>query len=106
MEWAIPNEMHDEVMDWYLAYTAPLLANSPECVRFRLLEVDNATVLEGMSYETKEKSGLHTYLSVMELDTPDWPWEQVLELADDEGWKKYFESRVVVGNCADIGVLS
>lgn len=47
---------------------------SPDVLRYRVLEVDAATTLQGTSYETKEKDSLHTFLSLVELETDQWPW--------------------------------
>src|SRR5690242_9527835 len=96
MEWHVTSEMRDEVITWYTSYVAPLLASAPEVLRLRYFEVDNATVLQGLSYETKEKNALHTFLSLVELESDEWPWTEVIELAENEKWKQYFEAQKVV----------
>ncbi|KAH7385504.1 hypothetical protein DE146DRAFT_621455 [Phaeosphaeria sp. MPI-PUGE-AT-0046c] len=93
MEWRVTQEMKEEIISWYTSYVGPLISSSPDIIRFRLFEVDNATVLQGESYETKEKDSLHTYFTMVELETEEWPWDVVLELAENEKWKQYFEAQ-------------
>ena len=93
MEWRVTQEMKEEITTWYTSYVGPLISSSPDIIRFRLFEVDNATVLEGEKYETKEKDELHTYLTMVELETEEWPWDVVIELAENEKWKQYFEAQ-------------
>jgi hypothetical protein len=88
--------MEDEVVRWYKAYVGPKLSSSPDVLRMRLLEVDNATVLQGTSYETKEKDALLTYFTLVEFATEDYPWDVIFELAENEQWKQYFEMQTVV----------
>lgn len=93
MEWKVTQEMKDEITNWYTSYVGPLISSSQDIIRFRLFEVDNATVLQGQSYETKEKDELHTYFTMVELETEEWPWDVVIELAENEKWKQYFEAQ-------------
>jgi hypothetical protein len=39
---------------------------------------------------------MHTYFTLIELETEEWPWETVFELAENEKWKKYFEAQSTV----------
>jgi len=96
MEWRISPGLEDEVIRWYTSFLAPKLSSSPDVLRMRLFEVDNATVLRGASYETKEKDALHTYFSLVEFATEDYPWDVVLAIAQDEYWRRYFENRDAV----------
>jgi hypothetical protein len=96
MEWHVPIEQQDEILDFYTSYVGPLISSSPDILRFRLLKVSNATVLQGDSYVTKEKDGLHTFFTLVELETEEWPWDVVFELAENEKWKQYFEAQRTV----------
>lgn len=75
---------------------APKIFSSPDVLRFRIFEVDNAMTLQGASYETKDKDLLHSYFTLIELDTEEWPWSIVLELDEHPKWKQYFEGQDVV----------
>lgn len=83
-------------MKWYIEYVCPLISRAPEILRYRVLEVDDATVMEGTSYATMEKEGIHTYITYAEIDSEEWPWDAVFELAQNEKWKEFFESQEVV----------
>lgn len=96
MEWKVSAERQDEVLEFYTSYVAPKVSSSPDVLRLRMFEVDNATVLQGTSYETKEKNSLHTYFTLVEFETDDWPWEAVIELAENPDWRKYFEAQKLV----------
>ena len=99
MEWRVSAETENEIIDFYTSFVGPKISSSPDILRFRLFEVDNATVLQGASYETKEKDSLHTYFTLVELETEEWPWDVVIELAENEKWKQYFEAQRVVVSC-------
>jgi hypothetical protein len=92
-EWRVGAEQQDEIMDFYTSYVGPTISSSPDVLRIRLFEVDTATVLEGESYKTEEKEKLHTYFTLIELETEQWPWDVIFELAENEKWKKYFEKQ-------------
>ncbi|KAF1912906.1 hypothetical protein BDU57DRAFT_503571 [Ampelomyces quisqualis] len=96
MEWKVSAERQDEVLEFYNSYVAPKVASNPDVLRLRMFEVDNATVLQGNSYETKEKDSLHTYFTLVEFETDDWPWGAVVELAENAGWRKYFDAQKLV----------
>lgn len=96
MEWQVRDDVHDEVLEFYTTRAVPLIVTSPAVLRFRLFKVDNATTLQGDSYTTEDKEKLHTYFSMVELDSEHWPWDVVIELADVPEWKEYFEKQVVV----------
>lgn len=93
MEWQIAPEVEDVVIGVYKSYVAPTIKQSPDVLRIRLYKVDNATTLQGSSHETKEKSTLHSYFTLLEFATEEYPWDVVLELAEHELWKKYFEKQ-------------
>jgi hypothetical protein len=95
-EWRVSSEQQAEIMEFYTSFVGPTISSSPDVLRIRLLEVDTATVLQGESYETTEKEKLHTYFTLIELETEEWPWETVFELAENEKWKKYFEAQSTV----------
>jgi hypothetical protein len=96
VEWRVPAEVRDEVFNFYTSYAAPKIFSSPDVLRFRIFEVDNATVLQGAQYETKEKGSLHSFLTLIELDVEEWPWTVIIELAKNDTWIRYFEGQDVV----------
>jgi hypothetical protein len=96
MEWRVPEDKQDEIFHFYTTFVAPRMIESPEVLRFRVFEVDNATVLQGDSFETKEKNTVHTYFTLVEMETEEWPWEAILELDTVERYREYFEGQKVV----------
>jgi hypothetical protein len=52
--------------------------------------------MQAAKFETKEKDELHTYFTLVELESEQWPWDVVVDLAEDERWKNYFEGQQVV----------
>ncbi|KAF2027093.1 hypothetical protein EK21DRAFT_91861 [Setomelanomma holmii] len=93
MEWRALKDKEQEILHWYTTYLAPQVSSSDQVLRFRLFELDNATVLEGTEHSTTEKDALHTYFTAVEFDTEDWPWEYVIALAENEKWREYFEGQ-------------
>ncbi len=96
MEWSIAPEMHAEVVDFYLTVMVPTLSRAPEMLRIRLFEVLNATVWKKDSYTTQETSGFHTFFLLMEMDSEDWPWEELMELSNSKQWRQWFENQTAV----------
>jgi hypothetical protein len=97
LEWRVPIELHDEVFEYYTGTVVPLIMESPEVLRLRILEIDNAITQRGSTFGTKEKRTVHTFLTMVEMESDEWPWEVVMELAEDKKWEKYFEKQDVVG---------
>jgi hypothetical protein len=100
IEWHVPSDLRDEIMEWYESCVVTKMTSSPDVLRHRLFELDNATVLESAAHSTKAKESLHTYFSFVEFDTEDWPWDVILELAETEKWREWFEGQKVVVSCA------
>ncbi|OSS52741.1 hypothetical protein B5807_02892 [Epicoccum nigrum] len=96
MEWQIEEGSEKEVLDFYKAEAAPTIASSPDVLRFRMFKIKNATVKQADSYTTLEKKKLHTYLTLAELESEDWPWDVVIALGEKPKWKEYFEGQKVV----------
>ncbi|KAJ4987056.1 hypothetical protein SVAN01_07472 [Stagonosporopsis vannaccii] len=96
MEWQIKGEDEKAILDFYMSGAAPTIAGSPDVLRFRMFKIDNATVLKAESYDTLEKDKLHTYLSLVELDAEEWPWDVVVALGEKPGWREYFEDQKAV----------
>jgi len=96
MEWDIPADKEEEVLKYYMEVVAPTIANAPDVLRFRVFQVDQATTIQGTSQTDKDSKQLHKFFTVVELESEDWPWEVIVELADDPKWKDYFESNTVV----------
>lgn len=101
MEWQIKGDDEKEVLDFYQTEAAPLIAAAQGNMRFRIFRIDNATVQKANSYDTLQKDKLHTYLTLVELDSEEWPWDVVIALGENPGWRKYFEEqRAVVSKIA------
>jgi hypothetical protein len=96
MEWRVHDDRMDEVFDFYTTFVAPNMIKSPDVLRFRVFEVDNATVLLSDSYETKPKDALHTYFTLVEMETEEWPWDVIVELDTISKYREYFEDQAVV----------
>ena len=99
MEWRVAEEFRDDVFEFYTTQVAPMFTDSEGMLRVRLFEVDDSTSLQGSSFETKERDSSHGYFTLVELDTEEWPWEDIVDLGSNEQWKRYFEDpKVVVGD--------
>lgn len=96
MEWQVEGGDEKEVLDFYKSEGAPTIAASPDVLRFRMFEIKTATVLQADSYKTIEKQNLHTYLTVAELESEEWPWDAVVALGEKPKWKEYFEGQKIV----------
>jgi hypothetical protein len=96
MEWRVSADKEEEVLKYYMDTVGPTISSSPDVLRFRVFEIDNATIMQGGQYSSKEKDELHTYFTLVELETEEWPWDVVVDLADQRGWKEYFEKQKVV----------
>lgn len=96
MEWRVPKEEEEDVVQFYTQKLAPMVAESDDVLRFRLFEIENATVLQGDTQITKEKDALHTFFTLVEFETDEWPWDKVMLLAEYPKWRKYFESQDIV----------
>jgi hypothetical protein len=96
MEWRVTAEKAEEVLKYYNEVVGPTISSSPDVLRFRVFLIDNATIMQGGTYSTKEKDELHTYFTLVELESEEWPWDVVVDLADTQGWKEYFETQKVV----------
>jgi hypothetical protein len=96
MEWRVSVDQEEEVLKYYNEVVGPTISSSPDVLRFRVFAVDTATVMQGGKYTTKEKDELHTYFTLVELESEEWPWDVVVDLADTDGWKNYFETQKVV----------
>jgi hypothetical protein len=96
MEWQIAEGDEKEVIDFYRAEAAPTIASSPDVLRFRMFKINNATVLKADSYDTLQKEKLHTYLTLVELESEEWPWDVVIALGEKPKWREYFEGQKVV----------
>jgi hypothetical protein len=98
LEWRVPSDMQEQVFEYYTETVVPLIMNSPEVLRLRIFEVDHAIKQRGQDFGVMEKEKIHTFLTVVEMESEEWPWEVVMELAEDDKWSKYFEKQdVVVG---------
>lgn len=97
LEWAVPVDMQEEVFKYYTGTVVPMIMGCPEVLRLRILEVDNAITQRGSTLGTKDKKTVHTFLTIVEMESDEWPWDVVMELAEDKNWEKYFEKQDVVG---------
>lgn len=95
------SDVHDDVLNFYTTVAVPTLVASPAILRFRMFQVDRATSMEEESYITEDNETLHTYLTVVEMETEQWPWDVVVELAEIPEWKEYFEKQEAVVSQAE-----
>jgi hypothetical protein len=93
MEWRTSKEKEDEIMDYYNSVIGPMVADNADTIRIRLFVIENATVLQGLSYETTEKASLKAYLTVVEFETEEWPWDLAFTLSEEKKWGEYFEAQ-------------
>ncbi|KAI0576516.1 hypothetical protein Alg215_07446 [Pyrenophora tritici-repentis] len=96
MEWRVPADKEEEVLKYYMEVVGPTIASSPDVLRFRLFTVDRAASINSSSYVEKDSKQLHKYFTLVELESEEWPWDVVVELAEDENWKNYFDTQAVV----------
>lgn len=96
MEWQVAEGDEKDVLDFYKSEAAPTIASSPDVLRFRMFKIKNATVLKADSYETLNKEKLHTYLTLAELESEEWPWDVVIALGEKPKWRQYWEGQKVV----------
>jgi hypothetical protein len=61
-----------------------------------MFKIKNATLLEADSHETPKNKNLHTYLTLVELESEEWPWDVVIALSEKPKWREYFEGQKVV----------
>jgi hypothetical protein len=95
MEWSTKPGREQEVLDFYTTQVAPTISNSPDVLRFRLLKIRDATVLDGTKGASK-KEDTYVYLTLVELCCDDWPWDVVVALGEKPKWREFFEQRMAV----------
>jgi hypothetical protein len=95
MEWHVTAAEEAEVVQYYTEQVGPTIASSPDVLRFRFFKIDSAVVQVGAASFAKEKETLHTYFTLVELESEEWPWDVVVDLAADGKWGRYFESQIV-----------
>lgn len=93
MEWSIEAYKKEEIMKFYTDVVGPTISSSPDVLRFRVFEIDSATTIEGEKSEVKEKENLHQLFTLVELESEEWPWDVVIDLAEEQAWKDYFEKQ-------------
>jgi predicted enzyme related to lactoylglutathione lyase len=97
MEWTVGADKEEEVLKFYHDIVGPTISASPDVLRFRLFKVDSGrTVDKGQKTTPMDKATLHKYFTLVELEAEEWPWDVVVDLAEERGWKDYFESQTVV----------
>jgi hypothetical protein len=89
VEMQVSKEYKDDVLGYFTSTMVPYMMESPDIHRFRLFEVDNATVFEGSKQETANKEDLRPYFCLVEFATEDYPWDVILEMADTDEWKRW-----------------
>ena len=105
MEWSVPADKEEEVLKYYTEVVGPTIASSPDVLRFRLFTVDFATTMKNGSYTDKYSKEQHKYFTLVELESEEWPWDVVVELAEDQNWKDYFDTQTVVVSSIRNGVI-
>jgi hypothetical protein len=97
----VSKEYKDNVLEYFTSTMVPYMMKSPDIHRFRLFEVDNATVFEGGKQETINKEDMSPYFCLVEFATEDYPWDVILEMADTDEWKRWIgdPKMMVCFNC-------
>ncbi|USP75540.1 hypothetical protein yc1106_02814 [Curvularia clavata] len=97
MEWTVAADKEEEVLKFYQETVGPTIASSPDVLRFRLFKIDCAmTIDKEQQCNFKDVQQLHKYFTLVELEGEEWPWDVVVDLAEEQGWKDYFETQQVV----------
>lgn len=97
MEWTVAADKEEEVLKFYQETVGPTISSSPDVLRFRLFKIDYAVTVDKESKSTvKDVQQLHRYFTLVELEAEEWPWDVVVDLAEEQGWKDYFETQQVV----------
>jgi hypothetical protein len=101
VEWRVKKDMKDDVFEFYTTDMGPNFALSEDVLRQRLFEIDGATTLKGSSSETEEQDSFHTYLTLIEFESEELPWEGIVSMGGTAKWRQYFEDPnvSVSGNC-------
>jgi hypothetical protein len=96
MEWSVAADKEEEVLKYYREKVGPMISSSPDVLRFRFFKIDNATAMQGGQFENKDSKTLHKYFTLVELESEQWPWDVIVDLAEDQRWKEYFDGQQVV----------
>ncbi|KAF5853474.1 hypothetical protein GGP41_002056 [Bipolaris sorokiniana] len=97
MEWTIDEAREEEVLKYYYEVVGPTISSSPDVLRFRLFKLDRAVVVDRDQKRTfLDSKGLHRYFTLVELESEEWPWDVVVDIAEKPGWAEYFETQTVV----------
>lgn len=97
MEWSVGADKEEEVLKFYQEIVGPSIASSPDVLRFRFFKIHRAITLDQQQqYSEKDGQQLHKYFTLVELASEEWPWDVVVDLAEEPGWKNYFETQQVV----------
>lgn len=100
MEWTIDEAREEEVLKYYYEVVGPTISSSPDVLRFRLFKLDRAVVVDRDQKRTfLDSKGLHRYFTLVELESEEWPWDVVVDIAEKPGWAEYFETQTVVVRC-------
>lgn len=88
------------MFEFYTQELGPQFSKAPEVLRLRLFKIKNAAVLKDDSCNTLENKDLHTYMSLIEMDCEEWPWDEIFAINSMTGWVEYFEGqKAVVSGC-------
>ncbi|EUC35036.1 hypothetical protein COCCADRAFT_35381 [Bipolaris zeicola 26-R-13] len=97
MEWTVDDAKEEEILKYYYEVVGPTISSSPDVLRFRLFKLDRAVVVDKDQKRTcLDNKNLHKYFTLVELESEEWPWDVVVDLAENPGWSKYFETQTVV----------
>jgi hypothetical protein len=97
MEWTVDDAREEEVLKYYYEDVGPTISSSPDVLRFRLFKLDRAVVVDKDQKSTVlDNKDLHKYFTLVELESEEWPWDVVVDIAERPGWSEYFETQTVV----------
>lgn len=101
VRWQPVDAVHDQFVAWFRDEFAPGLLESPELLRMRIFQLENASAVRDQKHEQQNTSSLYQYLTFWEFDCDDLPWEVLVYLGSSEQWRYYVEGGHLVSFLAE-----
>lgn len=96
LEWHVTDPAFtEEILNYYTSTVGPMMCSSPTVLRFRFCEIEDAVEQTNDTNFAKSTKPMHKYFSIAEMAEESWPWDVIVEMAEDGKWAKYFESQTV-----------
>ncbi|KAH7397219.1 hypothetical protein BKA66DRAFT_408964 [Pyrenochaeta sp. MPI-SDFR-AT-0127] len=91
VRWQPVEAVHDQFVDWFRDEFAPGMLESPELLRMRIFQLENASTVKDQKHEQQDTSSLYRYLTFWEFDCDELPWEILVYLGSSDRWRYYVE---------------